>query len=124
LWSTYGQKAEQEIGALPKAGRAALQKALIACSLFADDYLSAQYQTECKKTSKFFVVEFSSESSFLKLLLETTVTVTNVHQTQALLDAQQGRRGQIYDPQPWKVYIEILQKAYHDAVVAPPLGAG
>ena len=118
-WSFYGPKAEQEIAALPRAGRAALLKALIACSLFADDYLSAQYQIECERTSKSFLVEFSNEGSFVKLLLETTAIMTRMHQTQALLEAQQGRRGQIYDPQTWKVYIRILQKAYHDANSSP-----
>ena len=56
------------------------------------------------------------------------VTLTKVQQTQDRLDAQQGRRG--YDPQTRKVYIEVLQKAYHDAnsgpsnVVAPSSGVG
>jgi hypothetical protein len=123
-------KAVQEIAALPKAGRAALQKALVACSLFTDDYLSVQYQTECERASKFFVVEFSSNDSFVKTLLQTAVTLANVQQTQARLDAQQGRRGPDYDPQTWKVFIEVLQKAYHDAslsqsnVVAPSSQAG
>ena len=114
--------------ALPNAGRAALQKALIACSLFADEYLSTQYQRECEGTAKFFVVEFSSNGSFVKSGLQMAVSLTKVRQTQALLDAQQGRRGQDYDPQTWKVFIEVLQKAYHDAnlsqsnVVAPSSG--
>jgi hypothetical protein len=73
-WPLFGQKAEQEISALPKAGRAALQKALIACSLFSDDYLSVQYQTECERASKFFIVEFSSNDSFVKTLLQTAVS--------------------------------------------------
>ena len=56
------------------------------------------------------------------------VSLTKVRQTQARLDAQQGRRGPDYDPQTWKVFIEVLQKAYHDAnlsqsnVVAPSSG--
>jgi hypothetical protein len=62
-WGIWGPKAVQEIAALPKAGRAALQKALVACSLFTDDYLSVQYQTECERASKFFVVEFSSNDT-------------------------------------------------------------
>jgi hypothetical protein len=92
-WGIWGQKAQQEIAALPQAGRAALQKALIACSLFADDYLSTQYQRECEGTAKFFVVEFSSNDSFVKSGLQMAVTLTKVRQTQDLLDAQQGRRG-------------------------------
>jgi hypothetical protein len=129
-WGIWGPKAEQEIAALPKAGRESLQKALIACSLFTDDYLSVQYQTECQRASKFFIVEFSTNDSFVKTLLRTAVTLANVQQTQARLDAQQGRRGPDYDPQTWKVFIEILQKAYHDAslsqsnVVAPSSRAG
>jgi predicted aspartyl protease len=101
---------------------------LIACSLFADDYLSTQYQRECEGTAKFFVVEFSSNDSFVKSGLQMAVSLTKVRQTQALLDAQQGRRGPDYDPQTWKVFIEVLQKAYHDAnlsqsnVVAPSSG--
>jgi hypothetical protein len=101
---------------------------LIACSLFADEYLSTQYQRECEGTAKFFVVEFSSNGSFVKSGLQMAVSLTKVRQTQALLDAQQGRRGQDYDPQTWKVFIEVLQKAYHDAnlsqsnVVAPSSG--
>lgn len=129
-WGIWGQKAQQEIATLPQAGRAALQRALIACSLFADDYLSAQYRRECERASKSFIVEFSGTNSFVKMLLQNAVTLTNVQQTQALLDAQEGRRGQDLDPQTWKVFIEVLQKAYHDAnsspsnVVAPSLGAG
>jgi hypothetical protein len=33
-WPLFGQKAQQEISALPKAGRAALQKVVVARSLF------------------------------------------------------------------------------------------
>jgi hypothetical protein len=130
-WGFWGPKAEQEIAALPKAGRAALQKALVACSLFTDDYLSVQYQTECERASKFFIVEFSSnDDSFVKMLIQWVVTLAKVQQTQHLLDAQQGRRGPDYNPQTWKHFLKILQKAYHDAnlslsnEVAPSLGAG
>jgi Histidine kinase len=76
-WGVWGPKAEQEIAILPKAGRAALQKALIACSLFSDDYLSVQYQTECQRASKFFIVEFSTNDSFVKMLLQTAVTLAS-----------------------------------------------
>jgi len=71
----WGPKVEQEIAALPKAGRAALQKALVGCSPFTDDYLSVQYQTECERASKFFTVEFSNNDSLLKTNLQMAVTL-------------------------------------------------
>jgi hypothetical protein len=117
-WSFFGQQAEQEIAVLPRAGRLALQKALVACSLFVDDYLNAQYQTECERTSKFFVVEFTGDGSSVGLLLKNAVVLSSAQQTLALLDAQQGRRGND-DPQTRKVFIEVLQKAYHDANFSP-----
>jgi clan AA aspartic protease (TIGR02281 family) len=118
-WPLFGQKAEQEISALPKAGRAALQKALIACSLFADDYFNVRYQMECERISKAFVVEFSDDASTLAYLFRGAITLTRVQHTQDELDAQQGRRGQDPDPQTRKVFTDILQKAYHDANLTP-----
>jgi hypothetical protein len=53
-WGLWGPRAEQEIAALPNAGRAALQKALIACSLFLDDYLSTQYSERMRRGGQVF----------------------------------------------------------------------
>jgi predicted aspartyl protease len=112
------------------AGRAALQKALIACSLFADDYFNVRYQMECERTSKAFVVEFSDDASTLAYLFRGVITLTKVQHTQVELDAQQGRRGQDQDSQMRKVFTDILQKAYHDVnlsqsnVVAPSSQSG
>jgi clan AA aspartic protease (TIGR02281 family) len=124
-WPLWGPKAEHEISALPKPGRTAFQKALIACSLFTDDYFNVRYQMECERTSKAFVIEFSDDVSALAYLFRAAITFTKVQHTQVELDAQQGRRGQDPDPQIRKVFTDILQKAYHDAnlttsdVVAP-----
>jgi hypothetical protein len=67
-------------------------------------------QRECEGAAKFFVVEFSSNDSFVKSVLQMAVTLTKVRQTQALLDAQQGRHGQIFDTQTWKVSLRFYKK--------------
>ena len=95
-WPLFEQKAEQEISALPKAGRAALQKALIACSLFADDYFNVRYQMECERISKAFVVEFSDDASTLAPLLGIKFIL------RVLDPCECNRRGQDPDP-PFRV---------------------
>ncbi len=54
-WSTWGEKMKAELAALPEQGRHAFRDALVACSLYADEYDSDPYRAECRRAVKFFV---------------------------------------------------------------------
>lgn len=113
VWTAFGQRAESELTALPAKGRAAFQKALIACSIYADAYSNLKYTSECETTSKYFMTEFSNSSSALSTLFNAAMTLTSAYDTQSQLEFAQGR-SQLPDDNLRKVYIEVLLKAYRD----------
>ena len=113
IWSAYGQKADSELMALPAKGRAAFQKALIACSIYADAYPNLKYTSECETTSNYFLAEFSDNSSALSVLFQAAMSLTSAHNAQAELEFQQAQRPRP-DDNLRKVYIEVLLKAYRD----------
>src|SRR5579862_5789073 len=79
VWSAFGQKAQSEVLALSAKGRAALQKALIACSIYADAYANLKYTAECETTSSYFLTEFSDNASALSVLFRAAMTLTSAH---------------------------------------------
>ena len=111
IWSAFGQKAQSELLALPAKGRAAFQKALIACSIYADAYANLKYTSECETTSYYFLTEFSDNSSTLFVLFKAAMTLTSAYE----LEIVQGR-GQLPNDNLRKVYIEVLQKAYRGTI--------
>lgn len=110
IWAAFGQKAQSELLALPTKGRAAFQKALIACSIYADAYANLKYTSECETTSKYFMSEFSDNSSALSVLFQAPMSLTSAHNAQAELEFQQAQ-GPRPDDNLRKVYIEVLLKA-------------
>jgi hypothetical protein len=115
IWSTYGLKADSELMSLPAKGRAAFQKALIACSIYADAYSNLKYTSECETTSNYFLTEFSDNSSALSVLFKAAMTLTNAYNTQTEFEFAQGR-GQLPDDNLRKVYMQVLLKAYRDTI--------
>jgi hypothetical protein len=61
--------AEKKFAALLENGRAAYKRALIACSLYADDYADANYENECKTAYQSFEVEFVGK--FIRLIFKS-----------------------------------------------------
>jgi hypothetical protein len=115
IWSAYGQKADLELMALPAKGRAAFQKALIACSIYADAYPNLKYTSECETTSSYFLTEFSDNSSALSVLFKAAMTLTGAYDTQTKFEFAQGR-GQLSDDDLRKVYMQVILKAYRDTI--------
>jgi hypothetical protein len=115
IWTTFGQKAQSELLALPAKGRAAFQKALIACSIYADAYANLKYTSECETTSSYFMTEFSGTSSALSVLFKAAMTLTSAQNAQAELEFA-GVRRQLPDDNLRKVYIDVLLKAYRDTI--------
>lgn len=115
IWSAFGQRAQSELVALPAKGRAAFQKALIACSIYADAYSNLKYTSECESTSNYFLTEFSDNSSALSILFRAAMTLTSAYSTQTEFDFEQGRR-RLPDDNLRKVYIEVILKAYRDTI--------
>lgn len=113
IWLAFGPKAQSELLALPAKGRAAFQKALIACSIYADAYANLKYTSECETTSNYFMTEFSDNSSALSVLFRAAMALTSAHNTQAELEIR-GARPQRPDDNLRKFYIEVLLKAYRD----------
>jgi hypothetical protein len=113
IWAAFGQKAQSELLALPAKGRAAFQKALIACSIYADAYANLKYTAECETTSNYFMTEFSDNSSALSVLFQAAMSLTSARNAQAELEFQQAQRPRS-DDNLRKVYIEVLLKAYRD----------
>jgi hypothetical protein len=115
IWSAFGQKAQSELLALPAKGRAAFQKALIACSIYADAYANLKYTSGCETTSSYFMTEFSGTSSALSVLFKAAMTLTSAQNAQAELEFA-GVRRQLPDDNLRKVYIDVLLKAYRDTI--------
>jgi len=115
IWSAFGQKVQSELLALPAKGRAAFQKALIACSIYADAYSNLKYTSECETTSNYFLTEFSDNSSALSVLFKAAMTLTSAYNAQTEFEFAQGRRN-LPDDNLRKVYIEVLLKAYRDTI--------
>src|SRR5215472_18694060 len=66
-WSAWGKNVKTELNALPDAGRKAFRDALIACSLYADEYNSDVRGAECKRAVKAFTVEYGRDHSPIEL---------------------------------------------------------
>ncbi len=113
IWAAFGRKAETELLALPAKGRAAFQRALIACSIYADDASNIKYTSECKTTSDYFLTEFSDNLSAMSVLFTAAMTATIDAQTE--IELGQGRGG-LPDDILRRVYIDVLQKAYRDTI--------
>ena len=117
IWSAFGQKAQSEVLALSAKGRAAFQKALIACSIYVDAYANLKYTSECESTSNYFMTEFSDNSSALSVLFKAAMTLTRARNAQTELEFEQARRP-LPDDNLRKIYIEVLLKAYQDTIPA------
>lgn len=113
IWSAFGRKAEAEIVSLPAKGRVAFQRALIACSIFADDATIIKYTSECRSTSDYFLTEFSDNLSAMSVLFAAAMTATIDAQTEVALGPG---RGGLPDDILRRVYIDVLQKAYRDTI--------
>lgn len=111
IWSAFGRKAETELAALPAKGRVAFQRALIACSIYADDASNIKYTSECKTTSDYFLTEFSGNLSAMSVLFTAVMTATIDAQT-----ALELGQGGLPDDILRRVYIDVLQKAYRDTI--------
>jgi hypothetical protein len=114
IWSSLGQRAEVELAALPAKGRAAFERALIACSIFVDMYSNPKYTSECETTSRDFINQFSNSSLALSFLFIRTIELTRAYNVQTELDFQ-GLRELAYET-PARPYIEVLQRAYRDTI--------
>jgi hypothetical protein len=112
----FGPQIKTELAALSENGRAALSKALIACSLYSDEYNNSRYEDECKRAYQAFEVEFSNRKSPICLVLKGAITVTQVVAANRKLVIQQGRLQELQELRndTAKAEIEALQKAYRD----------
>jgi hypothetical protein len=112
VWLGWGQRAEEELEALPENGHQAFRKALIACSLYADYYDTIKYKAECRTASKYFSYEFGDSSSSLSILFESAAAATDAYRTQKELDYSHGRYPT--DINNGGIYMDVLKKAYQD----------
>jgi predicted aspartyl protease len=110
-----GPDAEKEFAALSENGRAAYKRALIACSLYADNYDDANYQDQCKTAYQAFKVEFGGK--FIGLFFENVIISTAATKTNIELTFNQGRRPDLnsYGNDFAKGSIAALQKIYREA---------
>jgi hypothetical protein len=112
-WSLWGEKTKAEVKRLPDAGRRAFREALIACSLYADDYDSADYRAQCQRASKSFVIEFSRDSSAIDLSFKASKSSTAVWSAQVELDRQNGKRDTVGGDTRY-MGLDVLQRAYRE----------
>ena len=115
IWSSFGQRSEGELAALPAKGRAAFERALIACSIFVDMYSNPKYTSECETNSYDFLTQFSASSSALSFLFTRAIELTRDYNIKTEIDFEQGRRAIAYD-NPAKIYIEVLQRARRETI--------
>jgi hypothetical protein len=113
LWSSWGEKTKAELKRLPETGRRAFWKALVACSLYADEHDSNAYRAECQKAVKFFMIEFSRGSSAIDLSFKMSMSMTALWSAQLELDRQRGKRDTIDDGTRY-MGLDVLERAYRD----------
>jgi hypothetical protein len=111
-WGTFGQRAKTELAKLPDSGRASFQNALIACSLFVDEYLNSKYESECQRAATSYLVEYSDSSSTIPFLFKGIITMTRVYAFNRQLAA--GHPIPIEDRNPAVTELEVLQRAYRE----------
>src|SRR6516162_4904979 len=109
-WEIFGQRAKTELAKLPQSGRTSFQNALVACSLYADDYLSSKYESECQRAATAYLVEYSDSSAAISLQFKYIISVTRVYALNRQLAA--GRPSE--DKNPAVISIEVLQRAYRE----------
>jgi hypothetical protein len=90
-WSMWGEKVKAELNGLPEAGRRAFRDALLACSLYADEYNSGAHRAECQRAEKSFVIDFSRESSAIDLSFKNSMLNTSIMSANLALARQQGK---------------------------------
>jgi hypothetical protein len=112
-WSGFGEKAKAELKRLPEAGRRAFRDALIACSLYADHYASADYEAQCERATKVFVIEFSQDGSAIEMSFKTSRLITAMASAQLELDRQHGIRGSSASEVRYQG-LDVLQRAYRE----------
>jgi hypothetical protein len=91
-WSIYGETAKAELRRLPDAGRKAFQNALVACSLYADDYHSQAHRAECQRAEKSFIIEFSRNSSAIDFWFKNSIINTEILSANVALEIEHGKR--------------------------------
>jgi predicted aspartyl protease len=107
-------KAKIELAALSENGRTAFRKALIACSLYADESSNAEYKDNCKVASKSFTVEFSNERNILSAMLGLAESETGGYEVTNKIALYQGQVPPMIGNPGGKAYIAALQKAYRE----------
>jgi hypothetical protein len=114
-WSLWVEqtKTKAELKRLPDTGRRAFREALIACSLYADDYDSADYRAQCQRASKSFVTEISQDSSAVDLSFKMSMAMTAVLSAQRELDRQHGIRDSGGGEARYGG-LDVLQRAYRE----------
>jgi predicted aspartyl protease len=118
----FGPQIKTELAALSENGRAALSKALIACSLYVDDN-SPRYLDECKRAYQALEVEFSNTKSPICVVLKNAIIATQVAAANRKLSIEHGQLQEVLQQvNPGKAEIEALQKAYRDANSASRVG--
>jgi hypothetical protein len=112
-WSLWGEKVKAELKRLPPAGRPVFRDALIACSLYADDYDSADYKAQCERATKTFVIEFSQDGSAIELAFRALMVSAAMTSAQLELDRQHGIRGSGGGEVRYQG-LDVLQRAYRE----------
>jgi hypothetical protein len=110
--ATTGPDAQKEFAALPENGRAAYKRALIACSLYVDDYYDPNYKNQCQTLYKNFEVEFGSR--FIGLLFHNAIISTRMMVINSKLGVSQARRELDGDNDFAKASIAALEKIYRE----------
>jgi clan AA aspartic protease (TIGR02281 family) len=110
-----GPDAKKEFAALSENGRAAYKRALIACSLYADEH-TINYKADCKTAIEAFTLEFD-QAKFIPFLFRYAIISTEADQTNTELYIHgMGARPPIHD-NPGKASITALEKIYHDGSI-------
>jgi hypothetical protein len=112
-WSLWGEKTKAELKSLPNAGRKAFRDALIACSLYADEYDSAEYKAQCEKATKAFVIEFSQDGSAIEMSFRASRLSAAMTSAQLELDRQHAIRGTSGGEVRYQG-LDVLQRAYRE----------
>ena len=106
----FRPKGEDRISQLPDSGRASFQNALVACTLYVDDYLNSKYESECQRAATSYLVEYSDSSSTVPFLFKGILSVTRMYAVNRQLAAGHP----IEDRNPAAVELEVLQRAYRE----------
>jgi hypothetical protein len=108
--AAIGPDAKKEFAALSETGRAAYKRALIACSLYADNYDDPNYKKQCETVYKSFEVEFGSR--FIGLLFHNAINSTRMLVVNSELGVSQARRELDGDNDFAKASIAALERIY------------